>query len=95
MIPMMNLKIIQVLGQRNIGKSLANLLQNRILKSKPPIKDRTLDNATKLIKEKMIDNKKTQKMYFDSKGTVEVTNYKKGEKYGYRINLIRLGVKQE
>lgn len=38
----------------NIVKSPANLLQNRILKTKLIIVDRTSDNATKLIKQKMV-----------------------------------------
>lgn len=63
----------------NISKSPANLLQNRILKTKLPIKIRMDENDTKLIKQKMVKNQVTQKMYFDSKGTVEETDYKEGE----------------
>jgi len=48
----------------NIGKSAANLLQNRILETKLPIVNRTSDNATKLIKQKIVKNQKNTKNLF-------------------------------
>lgn len=63
----------------NIGQLPANLIQNRVLKTKLPIRTMQVDKNN-LIQVKMIENQYTQKRYFDQKGTVKEMLFEVGEK---------------
>lgn len=63
----------------NIGQSPSNLVQNRVLKTKLPIRTMQVDKNNK-IQEKKIENQETRKRYFDQKGTVKEMVFEEGEK---------------